>query len=199
MGFFDPVINAAAKGTRVGINFFFYFDFKTIPLPIYDGAGIYARDGHNWYGVGQRNDFNGNPLQGIEGLEQAINGEATQLVCTLSGIDKTVMQAVNASVADGEVEGRQLRIYFGFRDVSSNVALGSLIQLGTWLMELPTRVADGGQLRTVKLPAENLFTQRSRAPFALMTDHDQRRRFPDDYGYEFIPTMTDRTVTWPEF
>jgi hypothetical protein len=149
--------------------------------------------------MGQRQDGSGNPLQSVDGLEQAINGTAPQLNLTLSGVDATVLQAARHDADADEIEGRDLTVQIGFYDATQPglVPLDDLMTLGIWFMQKPSFAATGATLRTITLPCETLFTQRSRAPFGLLTDRDQQRRFPGDKGCEFPPKLVDRDVAWP--
>lgn len=200
MAFFDEVTLAQAKALRPTFTIFAQFNFKSSTMCLWEGDGPLTREGRLWYGLGQRQDITGNPLQSIEGLEQAINGTAAELSMTLSGVDKQVITAARADSDSGEVEGQRLDIYIGFfLDDQAVYPVGNLKTIGSWEMGRPSFIADGPLTRTIKITAENLFASRSRAPFAMLTDRDQERRYPGDKGLEFVPTMTDRTVTWPTF
>jgi hypothetical protein len=199
MGLFSDVIQAEANGLRPICAFFFYFDVLPAPIAVWEGDGPLTREGVTWTGVGRRQDGSGNPLQAIDGLEEAMNGDAPELTMTLSGVDKTLMAAARVGAADGNVVGRKFKVSLGFFSFTTGAPLGSLIPLGTWTLQQPSLAGQGVETRTIKITAENLFAARSRAPFALLTDHDQRRRYADDQCLAFIPTMVDRTVTWPQF
>jgi hypothetical protein len=199
MGLFTDVIQAEANSLRPIAAFFFYFDTLPDPVAVWEGDGPLTREGVLWNGVGRRKDGSGNPLQSIEGLEEAMNGDAPELSMTLSGVDKSLMASARSDATDGNVEGRKLTVQVGFFSYVTGQPLGSLIPIGKWTLQRPSFAGQGVESRTIKITAENMFAARSRAPFALLTDHDQRRRFPDDQGLAFIPTMVNRTVRWPQF
>lgn len=199
MAFLTPAILAQAAGQHVICALFVTFDFKDAPMRVWEGDGNISRAGFTWLGMGQRVDGSGNPLQSIEGLEMAANGTAPQLNAVLSGVDSTVVAAAKSSDPD-EIEGRDLTVQIGFYDATipgALVDLGPLLTLGIWTMQKPSFTANGPRLRTIALPNETLFAQRSRAPFGLLTDRDQQRRFPGDKGCIFPPTLVDRDVAWP--
>ncbi|WP_225768502.1 hypothetical protein [Inquilinus sp. Marseille-Q2685] len=201
MPLFPDAVRAQAQGQHVVCALFVAFAFKSGDMRVWEGDGPIDRGGFTWRGMGHRQDGAGNPLQSIDGLEQAINGTAPQLTLTLSGIDQTVVTAAKQDADADEIEGRDLTIEIGFFDATRPglVPLDGLVPLGTWVMQKPAFTATGPTLRTITLPCETLFAQRSRAPFGMLTDRDQQRRFPGDRALEFIPKMVDRAVTWPRF
>jgi len=123
------------------------------------------------------------------------------LTLTCSGVDARIVAAAQTDAASGEIEGRDLTVMMGFYDATQPglVPLDGLVTLGTWIMQRPNFTGSGPTSRTITLPCETLFSQRSRAPFGLLTDRDHQKRFPGDRALEFVPRMVDRTVTWPRF
>lgn len=201
MPLFPGAVRTQAQGQHVVASLFVLFDFLSAPIRIWEGDGPIDREGNTWSGVGQRQDGTGSPLQSIDGLEQAVNGSAPQLTLTVSGVDSRIVAAAQTDVSAGEIEGRELTVWMGFYNATlpGLVPLDSLVTIGVWIMQRPNFTASGPTSRTITLPCETIFAQRSRAPFGLLTDRDQQKRFPGDRGLEFVPRMVDRTVTWPRF
>lgn len=201
MPLFPATIRAQVQGQHVVCALFVRFDFKSGVMPVWEGDGVIERAGLTWFGLGHRQDGFGNPLQSIDGLEQAINGQAPQLALTLSGVDARVVAAARKDADADEIEGRTITVSLGFFDAGQAglVPLDTLIPIGLWIMQKPSFTATGPLLRTITLPCETLFAQRSRAPYGLLTDRDQQRRYPGDQALAFIPRMVDRSVTWPQF
>lgn len=201
MPLFPSAVKAQSDGLLVGAALFVEFAFKTATMRVWEGDGPLTRGGFEWRGMGSRVDGLGNPLQSIDGLEQAVNGNAPQLNLTLSGVDATVVAAARSDADDDEIESRDVTIYMGFFDETQPIVgltpLDNLLPLGTWTMQRPSFTANGPTIRTINLPCETLFAQRSRAPFTMLTDRDQQRRFPGDLGCIFIPKLVDRDVAWP--
>lgn len=199
MPFLPDTIEAQAQGWHVVSALFVSFAFASETLRCWEGDGNISRGGFEWLGLGQRTDGSGNPLQSVEGLEMAANGTAPQMNLTLSGVDATVVAAAKSSDPD-EIEGRDLTVQMGFYDATvpgALVELGPLLTLGIWTMQRPSFTSSGPRLRTITLPCETLFAQRSRAPFGMLTDRDQQRRFPGDLGCQWPPRLVDRDVAWP--
>lgn len=200
MSLLPATVLAQAKGLHVVASLFVTFAFKSAPLRVWEGDGPIIRDDLEWRGVGGGVSGNGSPLQSIDGLELAMDGSAPQLTLSLSGVDSSVVAAARQDVANEEIEGRDLTIRIGFFDATQYpemVPLDDMIVLGIWTMQKPNFTASGVTLRNITLPCETLFVQRSRAPFGLLTDRDQQRRFPGDLGCQFPPTLVDRDVAWP--
>ena len=199
MSFISGAVEAQANGWHVAGALFVTFGFKSGPMRVWEGDGNITRGGFDWLGMGQRVDGSGNPLQSIEGLEEAANGTAPQLSLTLSGVDSTVVAAAKSDDPD-EIEGRDLTVQIGFYDATvpfGLIELGSLLTLGIWTMQKPSFTAQNTRLRTITLPCETLFAQRSRAPFGMLTDRDHQRRFPGDLACQWPPRLVDRDIAWP--
>jgi hypothetical protein len=139
----DAVIRAQAAGQHVFAALFVTFAFKQGPLWVWEGDGPINRGGFDWIGLGQRVDGSGNPLQSIDGLEQAANGTAPQLSLTLNGVDSTVVTAAKSTDPE-EIEGRELTVQIGFYDATmpgAPVPLDDLLTLGIWTMQKPSFTA----------------------------------------------------------
>lgn len=201
MPLFSDTVRAQAGGQMVVASLFITFAFKSSTIRVWEGDGPLTRQGAVWQGMGAHIDGDGNPLQSVDGLAEIVNGEAPQLNLTLSGVDSRVVAAARQDADADEIEGQDLTISLGFFDGTSPglAPLDTLIQLGIWTMQKPSFTATGPSLRTISLPCETLFAQRSRSPFGMLTDRDQQRRYPGDAGLVFVPKMVDRTVTWPQY
>jgi hypothetical protein len=201
MPLFPETVRAQDWRFHVKCNLYVLFDFATAPIRVWTGDGPLTREAELWHGIGRRVDQSGSPLQSIEGLQQAMNGTAPLMTLTMSGVDSRVVNAAREDLAAGEIEGHRLTIWIGFMvaDVMGDVPLDDLVVLGEWTMQRPSFVGQGRILRTITLPCETIFAQRSRAPFGMLTDRDQQRRYPGDKALEFVPSMVDRAVTWPRF
>lgn len=199
MALFPSATKAQAQGFDVKCSLFVLFDFLTTPIRVWEGDGPLERESQTWEGMGHRQDGFGNPLQAVDGLEQAINGSAQQLTLTLSGVDPRVVSMAQEDVASGEIEGRKLTVWIGFCrvDIRGLAPLDSLVKLGTWIMQRPGFNGQGTTQRSITLQCETLFAQRSRAPNGMLTDRDQQRRYPGDIALVGIPKMVDRSRPWP--
>jgi len=66
-------------------------------------------------------------------------------------------------------------------------------------MQTPRFELQGPTKRRITVSAESLFSLRSRPAFSQYTDTDQKLRFSGDRGFEFVPGLVNKIVTWPDF
>jgi len=58
------------------------------------------------------------------------------------------------------------------------------------------QITDGGETCTLAVAAENKLVILQRAKEARYTDEDQKARYPDDRGLEFVSGLQDREIVW---
>jgi len=197
MGFFPDTIAASLGGARVDAAFLAMFDFTSGPMRLWRGGGLLrTRDGNQWQGLGA--------LGNVTGIEQAVNGEAPEAVFTLSGVDNEVVKKARDEFKE-EVLGRRATVYLQFfgepdqADPDNQRPLDLPYPLWTGRMLTPTfSFGDDGE-RSIAISAESLFSLRSRPKFGMYTDRDQQRRFPGDRGFEFVASLVNKVVTWPDY
>lgn len=197
MGLFPETIAHALAGGRVDVAWLVRFDFTSETLRLWTGNGLLTTaDDEQWKGIGQ--------LGGLSGIEQAVNGEAPQATFTLSGIDADIMRLARDEF-EAQVKGRPVYVliqFFGVDDEDdpdNQRPLDSPYALWSARCLTPTFVIEETGERSVSLSAESLFSLRSRPNYAMYTDADQRRRFPGDRGFEFVGSLVNKVVTWPDY
>lgn len=135
---------------------------------------------------------------GLPSMSQAINGAASSLEFSLSGVDATAMAM--AGIDRQSVDGSPL--YVGIVDLDNYQApLGAC----DWLLEAQAgkpRTSRSGQgagaLRTITLPAATDFYDRNLAAVAFWSPTGQRARSADDSFFDQIPTMSaGMIIEWP--
>lgn len=135
---------------------------------------------------------------GLPELSQAINGAATSLEFTLSGVDATALRL--AGVERDEVDGSL--IYVGLVDLDESQQPATACD---WLLEAQAgkpRVSRVGQsdtaVRTITLPASTDFFDRNLAATAYWSPTGQRARSPTDTFFDLIPTISQgMVIEWP--
>lgn len=197
MGLFPETIAAALAGAKVECVELVRFAFTTEPVFLWTGNGLLrTSDGQVWQGIGQ--------LASMEGIEQAVNGEAPEASFTLSGIDAQIMRLARDEF-EAEVKGSIITIFLQFfgvedeDDPDNQRVLDRPYPIWSGRCLKPSFTLDEGGGRAVTITAESLFTLRSRPQYAMFTDSDQRRRFPGDRGFEFVGSLVSKTVTWPDY
>jgi hypothetical protein len=87
-------------------------------------------------------------------------------------------------------QGRECRIYFGMTDSPSNyveVFSGELDQMN---------IEENGDTAVVSVTAENVLVKLERPVVRRFTNEDQKSRFPDDKGLEFVASLQDKDILW---
>ena len=178
-------------------------DFDSAPLYLWSGYGDLVIDDKTYLGAGQFLD--------ISSIAETTEMEAKGASITMSGIPSSFL-----SLALQEpYQGRECRIYFG-------VVLGSkgiLQESGSFLL-----LEDGGLFLTedsgvnlteifsgeldqmnieenvdsaiITVTAENVLIKLSRPVIRRFTNEDQKSRFPNDLGLEYLASLQDKEIFW---
>lgn len=197
MSLFPETIAASLTGEKVQCAWLVRFAFTTEPMFLWCGDGLLeTADGQVWMGLGQLGD--------IGGIEQAVNGEAPQASFTLSGIDAQIMRLARDEF-EPEVKGRIVTVYIQFfgvadaEDPENQRVLDTPYPVWSGRLLTPSFSFDQEGERSVTVTAESLFSLRSRPQYAMYTDSDQKRRFPGDRGFEFVSSLVNKVVAWPDY
>ena len=197
MSLFPETIARALAGGRVECANLARFDFASETMRLWLGHGVLdTNDGAKWKGVGL--------FGGMSGLEQAVNGQAPEGTFTLSGIDADIMRLARDEF-EAEVRGRIVRVFIQFfgvedeNDRDNQRPLDYPYPVWAGRMLKPTFAFDAEGERSVTIAAESLFSLRSRPRHAMYTDRDQQHRFPGDKGFEFVGSLVNKVLTWPDW
>lgn len=180
-----------------------YFD--TQPLYFWTGLGDITVDSITYTGTGQL-------LQISELVETAeITAKGANL--TLSGIPSNLL-----SLALSEpYQGRICRIMFGAIDAnrvyltdesgnyilaedSSRIDISSgdpnaIVEIFSGYMD-QMNIEEGPETSTIGLSVENKLIDLERVRPFRYTDANQKSRFPDDKGFEFVEDLQDKVFNW---
>ena len=193
MSFFPQTIEAALAGRVVRCSFLVLFDFVTTPMRLWTGAGELPAGGHTWSGLGE--------LGSITGIEQAIAGEAPAAQFILSGIDSEILSKARDEW-ESEAKDQPATVYIQFHNFEDDRPLELFDQpyaIWSGKMQTPSFDLRGADERKITVTAESRFALRSRPPFSQYTDRDQQQRFSGDLGFELVPSLINKIVTWPDF
>lgn len=186
MAFFDSTLAALVDDRTVYCTPLAWFDFATTPMRLWPGAGtLTTNDSNTWSGIGEYGS--------IDGIEQAIAGNAPKATFTLSGVSTWLL--TDAKAAASEVKNRDCIVYLQFFD-DQGAPTDNPVAIFSGIMDQVTYSATGPSQRVVTVSAESLFTFRKRPPFGLYTDRDQNARFSGDRGLEQIPDLVNKTIRW---
>lgn len=161
------------------------------PTRLWNGPGPLIAGGHEWKGF--------NALGQIDGLVESRSGESSQVRFTLSGTDAEMNRLAMRAAA--EQAGALAIVYQQLFDEdwqTVGVPLPVWMGLTQPMSATSTAGEEGtGNQRSLTLPAENLFSGRSRPPAGTNSDRDQKTRFAGDKFLEFQPRMRNFTYVWP--
>lgn len=202
MSFFPETIARALAGGKVECANLVKFDFTTQPMRLWRGNGMLTtNDGAEWLAIGS--------LGSMNGIEQAVNGEAPEASFTLSGIDADILRLARDEFA-AEVKGRLARVYIQFfgvddpDDPGNQRCLDNPFPVWAGRMLTPSFSMDAGDEKTpaqrsVTISAESIFSLRSRPRWSSYTDRDQQHRFDGDKGFQFVGDLVNKVVAWPDY
>jgi hypothetical protein len=87
-------------------------------------------------------------------------------------------------------QGRECRIYFGMTSNPSayvEVFSGELDQMN---------IEEAAETAVVSVTAENVLVKLERPVVRRFSDQDQKSRFPNDKGLEFVASLQDKDILW---
>lgn len=193
---FDRVIELYIKNANfVNMSLLAYFDFRDAPMPVWGGEFDLSSGGTTWKGLGN--------ICSVEGLEDAANLESSDMTFVVSGVDATVL-SVFKDEDRADTAGRLVGVYMQFCDADFKpVCSPYAIRAG--IMGDPTASIDkrsdgnGGEtiVRSITLPASNLFYGRGTSRASFNTDRDQQLRHPGDRFMEFIAGLQESSIIVP--
>lgn len=194
MSFFPETIAAILAGRTVKMPYLVLFDFDGEPMRVWSGFGTITTAGAlDWSGLGE--------MGSIQGLEQAINGEAPESTFVLSGVDANIVRLTREEFQEKAAD-RLARVYVQFTNAEDDQPLELFdAPFALWSGQMKTARFElqSNGLRRITVGCESRFSLRSRPNSSQYTDRDQQKRFPGDRGFEFVPTLRNKVVTWPDF
>jgi hypothetical protein len=112
--------------------------------------------------------------------------DAKGATLTMSGIPSSFL-----SLALQEpYQGRECRIYFGITSSPSDyveVFSGELDQMN---------IEEQADSATISVTAENVLIKLERPVVRRFTNEDQKSRFPNDRGLEYVASLQDKEIFW---
>ena len=168
---------------------------------LWDGAGPFMdSEGDRWSGCSL--------LDGLDEIEQAINGEATTLNMVLTGEGEAAGDLVWLSYSTDQIVGATVRLLIQPCD-EHDQPIGAREVMFTGRIDnklFDDQVVDERQRSAMTVEVTNRFTLRRLKSGAVLSDADQRARAaavnpeeePDRFC-ERVPLLQDKTITWPRW
>lgn len=179
-------------------------DFDQETLRMWTGVGTLEWQGNEFFGGGN--------FLGISPIEETQDLEAKGIAVTLSGIPSNLI----ATSLLYRPRGRPFRLYLAVVSTTRIVATeddgdvltedGGRILLENQFINDPYRIFSGlmdvmeftdtGDTATIRLSVESSLIQGQRAKIRRYTSEDQKKRFPNDKGFDLINQLQDKEIVW---
>lgn len=146
-----------------------------------------------WTGIGDLS-FAGNTFKGVGGLgsigtiTENTTVEAAGTSVSLNGIDPTLYADCMSDIVTGQPASIWLACLNG------NSVVGSTL-LFSGQIDQPL-VTEGPDDISITLNLENKLVNLQRANRKLWTPAEQRRKFPSDSGFDYVPSLIDTANVW---
>jgi hypothetical protein len=172
----------AITSTLIRPAIFVEANFTSGPIYVWSGIGTISWDGKDWTGLGS--------LGSVSVIEEGSDVQAKGITLTLSGIDTTLLNGV---LTEFKV-GLPVLVYLGMFDSNGDLIADPII---SWAgrTDQPTIEMDGSSA-TISINCENRLVEMNVSLDRRYTNEDQRRYYPDDRGFEFVPSIQEVTINW---
>ncbi len=194
MPLLPQAVRAKLEGREIGVATLVEMSFRSGVALVWTGRGDLQAAGATWKGVGD--------LVRISDVTPIVDLSAAQLTLTLSGDMPEMLRIIELSASGmEEVEGRYIRLWMQFFDVSGGAfaRLDEPVIAFVGTMRNIRWVLEGAGMFHASLISESPFVGRRQAANGLLTDAEQKRRFPGDKGLEFVSTVAEQRPLWPTF
>lgn len=193
MSLFPETIKQSLAGATVRLSYLVFLDFDAEPMRLWTGYGQIVSGGFTWTGVGG--------LGSISGLEQAVNGEAPETTLILSGVDSDIVRLTRDEFT-AKARNKLVRVYVQFHNEIDDTPLtlyDDPYPIWSGRMKTARFELQSEGVRRINVAVESLFALRSRPNSSMYTSSDQQQRFAGDKGFDYVPTLLNKVVTWPDF
>ena len=153
-------------------------DFSSGPLYVWTGVGDLIIGSKTYLGVGT--------LLNISTVEETTEIEAKGASISMSGIPSSFLTLALTEA----YQGRECRIYFGMVNSPNDyveIFAGELDQM---------TILEEAETCTISVTAENVLIKLERPVVRRFTDQDQKSRYPNDKGLEFVASLQNKEIVW---
>ena len=177
-------VEAAIQEPVVRAIFFFEAELVSSQfLRLWTGVGVRSWDGHDWTGGGN--------LLTISSIEESVKVSAVPgFQVSISGLPSSNISLALQSVRQG-LPGRLL---MGVVD-EDNVLLSDPYVMKEGRFDVIV-IDDDGVTCTIQVTYESRMIDLNRTRERRYTNEDQHIDFPDDDGFEYVPSIQDMQLIW---
>lgn len=159
----------------------FQGEFTTGTVRAWSGIGDLSWNGFTWTGTGN--------LLTISSVQEAADISANGVTVNLNGVPSELISLALQSCK----QGASGFVYLGFLNNGSVVADPVLLFEGR--LDIPS-IEEMGDSATVSISYESRLIDLERQRETRYTNEDQQREFAGDLGFEFVPALQDKSLTW---
>jgi hypothetical protein len=175
---------AELEAKTKSIALFYEGEFASGTIRLWSGLGTINWNGEDWLGAGQ--------IASVSPIKETSEIKAEGVQFSISGI-----QSVFISLVLSEVEqNKQGLCYIGFIDANGGVIVDPALAFDG-LLDV-SALSDDGKTIVIKLNYESKLRDLERAREFRYTDESQKVLFPDDLGFEFVPSLQEWSGKWGE-
>lgn len=136
--------------------------------------------------------FGGGTLVDLPVLDQLINGTASRIDITVSGVSGKTLALFNGEAAD--LQGCDVYVGIAYQDSKWQIeSVEWLRKLRADTPSIDDKPSQNGRTRSIGLSLGTDFTDRSASVIAYFTDADQQRRSPGDKIFDHVAGLNAGT------
>ena len=140
---------------------------------------------------GSSKTFNGaGDMLGVSEIEESSTLSMSGVTLTLAGIKSSII----STALSANYTNRKGAIYLGLFDTSNNV-IADVYTLFKGNMDV-MNIQEGSETCVITLKLESRLITFEKSSNRMYTLEDQKVDFPNDVGFEFIPDLQDKEITW---
>ena len=140
---------------------------------------------------GSSKTFNGaGDMLGVSEVEESSTLSMSGVTLTLAGIKSSIL----STALGANYTNRKGAIYLGLFDTSNNV-IADVYTLFKGNMVV-MNIQEGADTCLITLKLESRLITFEKASNRMYTNEDQKIDFSSDVGFEFIPDLQDKEITW---
>lgn len=172
----------ASKQPNVIVVTFVKLEYDSGDLNLNDTERTITFNGDDYLGAGN--------LGAISGIEEDNNLSPPKVKMTLSGIPTNSL----AIALDEDYQGRPATIWLGFLDLTNFTLIADPTIIFSGKMDVQT--INIGAAGTIELVCSNEIAQWNRVKVRRYNGTDQRLRFPNDRGLDYVTQAAEKTINW---
>ena len=129
-------------------------------------------------------------MLGVSEIEESSTLSMSGVTLTLAGIKSSII----ATALGANYTNRKGAIYLGLFDTSNNV-IADVYTIFKGNMDV-MNIQEGADTCLITLKLESRLITFEKPSNRMYTLEDQKVDFPNDIGFEFIPDLQDKEITW---